>query len=173
MQTTEIYDNLMNYTLPFALEHSDLEEQEMMDYLHDFFIHLQDHRLKSEGGGIYNLERLTKTHLSKFFFQYVVRAKHLEGQWVDRRRLGRRTQQEDKLGHDLSSYMPLPKTSYEMSLKNDLLMFLQSLDELEGSVLLQCLNGESILSVTKKHKVCHRTYYKVLNSLQVKARDAL
>ena len=173
--TTHIYENLISYTLPFAMKQSDLEEHEVMDYLHDFLIYVFTNRKRWVDGecfGFFDLETLNqrtyKTMLTKFFFQFVQRAKYIEGQWIDRRLNGRRTQQECKLGYDLSTLTTLPN-SYEIYSYRDTELFLESLEELELKVLSQLMDGETIKSIKESQNISRGKYAKVLKSLQNKA----
>ena len=176
----EVYEVLMTYTLPFALRESDLEEDEVLDYIHDFYVDLQDNRVKWVDGvrqGTYDLERLDlkamKPVITKFFFQYVVRATYMEGQWADRRVLGRRTQAEVLNGSQAPHHQP-PSTSYEMHLRGDCEQFLNSLSEDESLVLNQLVREDSINTVCGTGKSMSRNkYYKVLNRLQIKAKEQL
>ena len=170
------YDTLTEYTMPFALERSDLDEDEVMDYIHDFLIDLHDNRVRWVDGerfGTYDLEQLNqpthKTYLTKFFFQYVQRAKYREGQWIDRRKHGRRTQQEDKLGYDLTPTLPPVLNSYVMHDKTDCTSFVASLTDLEKLVLQHKLDGSSASDFARKHDTSPKRFYKVLNSLKIKA----
>jgi len=176
MNTLEIYNTLINYTLPFAVEQSDLDQEDLHDYIHDFYIDLQDNRVLFENGnrtGSYDLERLDKMQITKFFFQYVVRAKYIEGQWIDRRLIGRRTQQEVKLGINLAPDHEPKETSYEMYLKHDFMLFLESLDDVEKVILDQLLNRDTIESAKKAAGVKSNKYYKTLKTLKAKARRYL
>ena len=117
-------------------------------------------------------QRSFAPQLTSFFFQFVVRQKYKEGQWVDRRLLGRRTQQEDTLGFDLEPLkgcFPNTPDSYEIRYYGDCETFLGMLSELEGQILLQRLNGESVQSVIRTQKISSNKYKKVLKSLQEKA----
>ena len=176
----EIYKVLMTYTLPFALRESDLEEDEVLDYIHDFYIDLQDNEVRWVDGvrqGTYDLERLNlktmKPIITKFFFQYVTRAKYTEGRWVDRRLLGRKTQAEVLNGSQAPHHLP-PPTSYEMHLRADCDLFFKSLSQDEALVLNQLILEGSIKDVAGTGKSMSKNkYYKVLNSLQAKAREQL
>ena len=175
MNTLDIYNTLMNYTLPFA-QQSDLDQEDLYDYIHDFYVDLQDNKILFENGnrtGTYDLERLDKMQITKFFFQYVVRAKYIEGQWIDRRLIGRRTQQEVKLGVNLAPDHEPKETSYEMYLKHDSMLFLESLDDVEKVILDQLLNGDTIESLKAGGVVGSYKYYKTLKTLKAKARRYL
>lgn len=178
-----IYQSLMTFVLPWALEKSNLDEDEIQDYIHDFYLDLMkndkssfevlsDNSIKK---GRYDLELLRDpTKLSRFFFQFVQRTKYIEGQWIDRRIAGRRTQQEHILDRDLTPlHLPKP-TSYEMYSKRDHDLFIQSLSEDESIVLNWLIRGEVISNVvgTDKHMSKNR-YYKIVNTLQIKAKDYL
>jgi len=172
---------LMTYTLPFALRESDLEEDEVLDYIHDFYIDLQDNEVQWVDGvrkGTYDLEKLSpktmKPIITRFFFQYVTRAKYTEGRWADRRAWGRRTQQEQIKGCDLTPHHIPPPMSYEMHLRGDCEQFIQSLSQDEAIVLNQLVREDSKKDVSGTGKsISKNKYYKVLNSLQSKAREQL
>tara|TARA_B100000073_G_scaffold294394_1_gene258337 strand:- start:17 stop:586 length:570 start_codon:yes stop_codon:yes gene_type:complete len=171
-----IYDTLTEYTMPFALEQSDLDEDEVLDYIHDFLLDLHDNRVRwidGERFGTYDLEILNQTHhkntLGKFFFQYVQRAKYKEGQWIDRRKHGRITQQEEKLGYDLTPTLPPPPNSYVMHDKTDCTSFVATLTDLEKLVLQHKLDGSSPDDFVRNHDYTRSRFYKVLNTLQTKA----
>ena len=83
-----IYQSLMTFVLPWALEKSNLDEDEVQDYIHDFYLDLMKNDKssfevlsdKSIKKGRYDLELLRDpTKLSRFFFQFVQRAKYIEG----------------------------------------------------------------------------------------------
>lgn len=172
-----IYNTLMSFVLPWAIENSNLCEDEVQDYIHDFYLDLIDNRKQADffdvvksdkiiKNGRYDLEHLRDpTKLSRFFFQYVTRENYKEGQWVDRRLQGRRTQQEHILGHDLTPCLPSPKNSYEMHLQTDSVKFVETLSELELKVLFQRLTGEEIKTLKLYNK---KKYYRTLKSLQKK-----
>jgi len=173
-----IYGHLIKFTLPFALEHSELDEDEVMDYIHDFLLDLHDNRFRWVDGerfGTYDLEKLNqKTYramLTKFFFQYVQRSKYMEGQWIDRRKQGRRTQQEDKLGYDLTPTIHLAPNSYVMQDKTDCVSFVESLTNLEKRVLQHKLDGSTVSDYARKYNTTLNRFYKVLNALQTKAES--
>lgn len=175
----EVYEVLMEYTLPFALRESGLEEDEVLDYIHDFYVDLQDNRVRWIDGvrqGTYDLERLNlktmKPIITRFFFQYVVRAKYMEGQWADRRVLGRRTQAEVLNGSQAPHHIP-PPTSYEMHLRGDCELFIQSLSEEETLVLNHLVRGETIKDQMRAIGKSYKVYRRVLNRLQTKAREQL
>lgn len=175
-----IYYHLINYTLPFALEHSELEDHEVLDYIHDFYLDLQDNQVRWVNGvrkGIYHLEKLCShkqnKFITKFFFQYVTRAKYIEGGWVDRRLLGRITQREDMLGCDLTPNHIPPQVSYEMHLDQDIERFLDSLSDVETALLIQRLNGESKQSLIDSGFITYKKYHIPLASLQKKAIEML
>lgn len=162
--------------MPFALGHSDLDEDVVMDYIHDFLLDLHDNRVRWVDGerfGTYDLEKLNqktyRTMLTKFFFQYVQRAKYMEGQWIDRRKQGRRTHQEDKLGYDLTPTLPHSPSSYVMYDKTDCMSFVETLTDLEKLVLQQKLDGISMPDFARKNNIPLKRTYKVLKTLQTKA----
>lgn len=180
MQAYSYYEVLMTYTYPFVLEHSDLEEHEVLDYIHDFLLDLHDNRVRWIEGvrqGNYDLERLspktTKPIITKFFFQYVERARMMEGRWVDRRILGRRTQQEKIKGCDLTPHHIPPPMSYEMHLRGDCEQFIQSLSEEEALVLNHLVRGETVKDQVKAIGKSYKMYRKVLKNLQMKAKEQL
>jgi len=179
MQASDIYEVLMTYTLPFALKESDLEEDEVLDYIHDFYIDLQDNEVQWVDGvrqGTYDLEKLSpktmKPIITRFFFQYVTRAKYTEGRWVDRRLLGRRTHAEVLNGSQAPHHLP-PPTSYEMHLRTDCELFFNSLSQDEALVLNQLVRGESVKTQMETIGKSYKRYRRVLKSLQAKAREQL
>ena len=171
-----IYDHLIRFTYPFALEHSDLEEDEVMDYIHDFLLDLHDNRVRwidGERFGTYDLEKLDSPPvITRFFFQYVTRARYMEGKWADRRVLGRRTQAEIQNGSQAPHHIP-PLTSYEMHLKGDCEMFIQSLSEDERVVLNSLVREELVKDRLEATGLSYKRYRKILNSLQTKAKEQL
>lgn len=180
MQAYDYYEVLMTYTLPFALRESDLEEDEILDYIHDFYIDLQDNEVQWVDGvrqGTYDLEKLNpktmKPIITRFFFQYVTRAKQMEGKWVDRRLLGRRTQQEQIKGCDLTPHHIPPPMSYEMHLRSDCELFFKSLSEDEALVLNQLVRGGLVKDQVEATGKSYKVYRRVLNRLQTKAREQL
>lgn len=177
MYNYSIYDNLIEYTMPFALEQSDLDEDVVMDYIHDFLLDLHDNRVQWVDGerfGTYDLKKLESPPLiTKFFFQYVQRAKYMEGQWIDRRKQGRRTQQEDKLGYDLTPTLPPAPNCYVMHDKTDYVSFVESLTDLEKRVLQHKLDGRTVSDYARKNNTTPKRFYKVLNALQTKAESYL
>ena len=175
----EVYEVLMEYTLPFALRESDLEEDEVLDYIHDFYVDLQDNRVRWIDGvrqGTYDLEKLDlktmKPVITKFFFQYVVRAKYMEGKWADRRVLGRRTQAEVLNGSQAPTTSP-PPMSYKMHLRGDCELFFNSLSEDESLLLTQVVRGETVKDQMRTIGKSYKVYRRVLNRLQTKAREQL
>lgn len=179
MQAYDYYEVLMTYTYPFALEHSDLDEHEVLDYIHDFYVDLQDNEVQWVDGvrqGTYDLEKLSpktmKPIITRFFFQYLTRAKYMEGRWVDRRLLGRRTQAEVLNGSQAPHHTP-PPMSYEMHLRGDCELFIQSLSEEETLVLNHLVRGETIKDQMRAIGKSYKVYRRVLNRLQTKAREQL
>ena len=172
-----IYDHLIRFTYPFALEHSDLEEDEVLDYIHDFLLDLHDNRVRwidGERFGTYDLEKLNNpTIISRFFFQYVERARMMEGRWVDRRILGRRTQQEKIKGCDLTPHHAPPPMSYEMHLKGDCEQFIQSLSEDERAVLNSLVREELLKDRLEATGISYNIYRKIRKKLQMKAKEHL
>lgn len=174
-RSEEIYEVLMEYTLPFALQKSDLEEHEVLDYIHDFYVDLQDNRVRWVGGvrkGTYDLEKLNPQSypaiITRFFFQYVTRAKYMEGRWADRRVLGRRTHAEVLNGSQAPHHHP-PSTSYEMHLRGDCEQFLQSLSEHEKVVLSGLVEGLTLTELSRSTGISYKRHNRVLNRLQIKA----
>ena len=170
-----IYTALMNYVMPFAEEESNLEDHEIEDYLHDFYLDLQENRVRKVDGiteGRYDLELLAdyskRNVLSKFFFQYVQRARMSEGRWVDRRLWGRRTQAELRYGLQAPYHIP-PLQSYEMHLKGDSEDFISTLSQDELSVLKARAHGESCHYTVKSGALTFSRYKKALETLKNKA----
>ena len=172
-----IYNKLISFTLPWAIENSEISEEELKDYIHDFYCEIMGNKKENWckindypiNRGIWDLELVSSMNpsvLTRFFFQFVVRQSYKEGQWIDRRNIGRRTQRETETKKDRVIFVAQPKEDYTMEESLDIKLFIQSLDEDEKTILNEKLDGCFI----KDSKFSKRIHCKILNRLQVKAK---
>jgi small nuclear ribonucleoprotein (snRNP)-like protein len=156
------YEALMSFTLPWAIENSDLTEDEVQDYIHDFIIDLRSNSR-------YDLDLMgcmDPTKLTKFFFQFVTRSKYIEGRWIDRRYLGRRTQIELRENKDLSGVYH-PMESYNDYSNLHVQRFIESLTEDEVVVLKCKVHGDTI----KSTRVRSSNFAQTLKTVQRKVEQ--